>query len=249
MVCVAENQQKTCLITTMKAGLVPAFITLERELMTYRIDERFRALMRLKVINGAKKYKQYLIDKDFMVVCEDRSIHIVRFFKKDFKHLTGLLSDLADGDFFTKCSDGELSIQNILEMQKYNISTLKFKTNKIENIDKIVYNDTNKNLLMVKLHTNTGDYPVAIRNEDISMCIGFRDSNNHARTLRKYTNSGNADEQLKIIAIFAKPSNSSHNIYTERVYFNSNYFCLFNDITDMEILLSEEVRHGIMLCN
>lgn len=184
--------------------------------MSHKINISIRKNMRNKIIKGAVNYQNHLIDKDFMIICKDGKIHNVRFFKKDFQHLTGLLSDLSEIDFFERCLNGSILVSNILEDQKYNISTLRYKTKKIEIIDKIIYGNTNNSLFMINLHTNTGDFPVAIRNKDISTCIGFRGNGNRARTLRKYSNSSNADEQLEIIAIFGK--HSSDKLYSEKVF-------------------------------
>ncbi len=210
--------------------------------MAYKINEQNRLNMRTKIINGAKKYANDLVNKDFMVICEDGSIHSVRFFKKDFQHLTGLLSDLSENDFFTRCMNGTISVQNILEDQKYNIATLKDKTRKIEQINEIVYGNTANSLFMVNLHTNTADYPVAIRNKDISMCVGFREKSNRARTLRKYANSGKADDQLEIIAIFAKTMGTE--LYTEKVYLKDAE-TLFNTASNVVEKLTDDVKQDL----
>ncbi len=211
---------------------------------TVRVSEQIRANMRTKILNGAAKYRDKLIDKDFWVICKDGSKHNVRFFRKDFQHLTGLVSNLSsEEEFFDKCCDKTISVQNLEEKQHYDISTLKFKTKRIETIDEIVYGNTVNSLFMVNLHTKTGDYPVAIRNKDINTCIGFRDNINRARTLRKYNNSNDADEQLEIIAIFAKkPENT---IYSEKVYLKDKreLLAIAGDIVDK---ISEDIKQDIV---
>lgn len=183
--------------------------------MGHIIKERDRMRMRDKVKVGVQKYKK-LIGKDFFIICEDGSAHVVRFFSKDFLHLTGILSDLSDEKFFERCSTGTLSVNDILEEQKYDWNTLKGKTNRIEKIDQILYGNTENSLFMINLHTNTGNYPVAIRNSDIATCIGFRDNIHRARTLRKYANSADADNQQKILAIFGKKPDDK--LYREFIY-------------------------------
>lgn len=187
--------------------------------MSYKINEQKRLIIRQKILAGAKCYKKYLMDKDFMVICEDGSIHRLKFFPKDFQHLTGILSDLSESDFFKRCYDKTISVQNILEDQKYNFSTLKFKTMKVEYIDKIIYGNSQNSLFMINLHTKTRDYPVAVRNKDLDTCIGFTGTVNRARTLRKYVKSEQADKQLEIIAIFGK--RIPDQIYSEQIYVKS----------------------------
>lgn len=184
------------------------------------LNESVRTILREKVITGADKYNRYLMNKVFLVVCEDGSLHNVRFFAKDFQHLTGVLSDLSEGEFFTRCSNRTLSVNNIAEQQKYNASTLRYKTDVILDIEKIIYGDSSESLFMINLHTRTCDYPVAIRNQGLQACVGFKQTSHRARTIRKYSNSGNADDQLRIVGIFAKTQEESK--YTELVYLINN---------------------------
>ena len=53
--------------------------------MSYKINEQKRLIIRQKILTGAKRYKKYLMDKDFIVICEDGSIHRLKFFPKDFQ--------------------------------------------------------------------------------------------------------------------------------------------------------------------
>ena len=181
-----------------------------------RFNETKRTAIRNKIITGADKYNKFLMNKVFLVICEDGSLHNVRFFAKDFQHLTGIHSDLSQKDFFEKALNKTLTVDNILEQQKYDGYTLKYKTNIIENIEKNIYGDSSESLFMLNLHTKTFDYPVAIRNSGLKGCVGFKQTNHRARTIRKYANSNNADKELKIIGIFSKSQEESK--YTEFVY-------------------------------
>lgn len=172
--------------------------------MSYTIDIKTRNSMREKIIAGAKNFKIHLMNKTFAITCNNNEIYYVRFFAKDFQHSTGLLSNIPEMEFFERCYDETISVENILENQKYNISTLKFKTNKVANIQDVMYSATDGGLFMINLHTHTRTYPVAIRNKNINVCVGFTGNMNRARTLRKYTNSNNTDEQLEIVSIFCK---------------------------------------------
>lgn len=178
-----------------------------------------RQFLKEKIINGSREYKNHLMDKDFCIVCEDGSIHVVRFFKADFLHLTGIRTDLSEDNFFTNSTLGILGVSNIKEEQKYDWKTLKSKAIRIEHIHKILYENVKNTLFMINLHTNTATFPVAIKNSNIDTCIGFTDSVNKARTLRKYSNSNDADEQKKIIAIFEKKQTQAK--YDKFVYITS----------------------------
>lgn len=184
--------------------------------MGNKLKEKQRERLRDKIVNGAVQYKNKLMNKEFLVIVEDGCEYTVRFFEKDFVHLTGMSSDLSDERFFENSLMGTLSDGNILEDQKYNWSTLKGKTDRIEKIDQIIYGKTENSLFMINLHTNTGDYPVAIRNKDFETCVGFRDKIHRARTLRKYANSADADMEKEIIAIVSRKAGES--VYDEIVY-------------------------------
>lgn len=71
---------------------------------------------------------------------------------------------------------------------------------------------------MLNLHTNTCDFPIAIKNSNSNTCIGFIDNDNHARTIRKYTNSNICKSEKKISAIFSKES--AEKDYKNVVYIN-----------------------------
>lgn len=178
-----------------------------------------RQFLKDKIIKGSREYKHYLMDKDFLIVCEDGSSHVVRFFKADFLHLTGVRTDLSEGNFFTNSIRGILGVSNIKEEQKYNWETLKSKAVRIEHVHKIIYENVKNTLFMINLRTNTAVFPVAIKNSNLNTCIGFTDSANKARTLRKYNNSNDAEEQKRILAIFEKKQTQEK--YDKLVYITS----------------------------
>ena len=207
--------------------------------MGCKIKEADREKLRDQIVVGAQKYRDKLINKDFLIICEDGASYDVRFFSGDFIHLTGVLSNLNSSRFFDNSEKNLLDTGNILEGQKYNWSTLKSKGNEIERIDEIIYGNTANSLFMINLHTNTGDYPVAIRNSDINTCVGFRDSIHRARTLRKFTNSGDADDSKKIIGILAKKP--SEELYSELAYV-SNIEELLKRKDDIKEIVDETIK-------
>ncbi len=71
-------------------------------------------------IQGACNYHHFLSGKVFLVICEDGSENTIRFFNKDFIHLSGIKSNLSDNTFFESCKKNQLSEGNILTRQKYN---------------------------------------------------------------------------------------------------------------------------------
>lgn len=183
---------------------------------TYLINEGKRKRLRENAIKGAVLYAQYLMDKIFLVICEDGSEYTLRFLKSDYRHLTGIDSNLDDDIFFDNCKARYLDIGNINEYQKYNWQTLNSKAKRISQIHRILYDNIQNALFMINLHARTRDFPVAIKNTNIDTCIGFVDNNNKARTLRKYNSSNDADAQKKISLIIAKKQDEP--LYSELVY-------------------------------
>lgn len=159
--------------------------------------ERFRK----NVIKGARSYNR-LVGKRFLILTEDNNYQEIEFHVADFKHLTGLQSNLNDDRFFYNSRKGILELGNIKNNQKYNLNTLKHKTNKIQNIDKLIYADINQELVLIGIRTDTYTFNLGIKNEKENICVAFVGKDNHARSLRrKNTDSTN---ELKIIAIFEK---------------------------------------------
>ena len=200
---------------------MPAFFiqkgTDMRNLHTITSNQKIH--LRKCYIQGAQNYNHFLMGKIFLIICEDGTETTIRFFKKDYIHLTGIETNLGDNIFFENCKNSTLNNNNILTHQKYNWSTLRGKGTRIQNIHRIIYSNVKESLFIFNLHTNTAHFPVAIRNCTINTCIGFKDELHKARTLRKFTNSGSSDCEKKIVAIFAKKESQS--MYDELVYISS----------------------------
>lgn len=60
------------------------------------LTEGHKAKLRGKIITGSRNYNKYLKGKVFKVVCHDGTEADIRFFGSDFKHLTGIYSNLDD---------------------------------------------------------------------------------------------------------------------------------------------------------
>lgn len=184
-----------------------------------QLTEGHKEKLRSQIITGAQNYNKFLLNKVFKIICDDNSTVDIRFFSNDFKHLTGLYSDLNDSEFYNNCCTGHISSGNIDTNQKYNWSTLKTKGKHIENIQELLYKDGEKILVAEVLDTNTYIYPYAVKNLSNNICVGFVNNINKARSLRKASNSTNVKSEKKISAIFAKHINST--LYDELVYIDS----------------------------
>lgn len=167
-------------------------------------------------IEGARLYQKYLVANTFLVVTEDGKSSEVCFNKKDFAHLLGVRSSLNDLDFYNHCIKGTLTESNINEQQHYDFGTIRKKIVRIKKINKIMYANADTNLILINLHTNTIDFPLAIESPKDKMVIAFTGNDNHARSLRN-NNQTNSDEKKQIIAIFSKKRNAKE-MYTQLIY-------------------------------
>ena len=79
----------------------------------YLLSDGHKLRLRKQIITGARNYNKYLINKVFKIVCEDGTEINVRFFGSDFKHLTGLNSDLDNEKFYKNCVSGVIDIGNM----------------------------------------------------------------------------------------------------------------------------------------
>lgn len=209
----------------------------------HEIQTNKKLYLRKCSIEGARNYNHYLVGKVFLIICEDGTESLIRFFKTDFVHLTGIESNLRDNAFYKQCIVGKLTDGNINNYQKYNWQTLKGKADRVKKIHKIVYADVKNSLFMFQLHTRTGVFPVAIRNSVTNTCVGYKGDIHKARSLRKFTNSGNADAEKKIAAIFAKQEDQEK--YNELVYISTVQKLYKND-KDFVNKLSDTLKDRLL---
>lgn len=184
--------------------------------MKHHLTDGNKNRIRKNIIKGAKNYDTFLNGKVFKILCHDETTVCIRFFSDDFKHLTGIETDLSENDFFRMCLEEKINNGNILSEQKYDWSTLKSKVTRIANLQELLYSKSDKILLLKNLNTHTKIFPTAIRNNSMKTCVAFVGSINKARSLRKAGTSKDADEEKKIIMIVAKKE--TLDIYDELVY-------------------------------
>ncbi|MGM9946495.1 PBECR4 domain-containing protein [Floccifex sp.] len=184
----------------------------------YKISEKEKCRLREAAILGARFYKDYLMDKKFIVITDDYQIHEIVFYKKDFLHLTGLKTNIKKSEtFLDLCINGKISTGNILTNQRHNKNTLKNKSKILLKLDKFLHTDTSTNLYLYELKTSSYTFPSAIKNDKENCTIAFKDDDLHARSLRKAINSNNFLESHLILAVLEKKNSSLKTIYQRYV--------------------------------
>ena len=204
------------------------------------LTEGHKEKLRNQIIIGARNYKKYLMNKVFLIVCEDGLEYEVRFFKGDYKHLTGIISNLNDDDFFEYCVNAKIDKGNIDTNQKYDWGTLKKKGRIIQSIQDLLYKDDQKTLLLEALDTNTYVFPVALKDIANDICVGFVSHIHKARSLRRAKNSNNAKAEKKVIAILAKRNGAA--VFNELVYLSN-----VRGVYEKNALLIEKMDETIMM--
>ena len=56
----------------------------------HRLDVEKKRYIRTRIIAGAINYKLLLVNKKFLIICEDGTYREVCFMIKDYQHLTGV---------------------------------------------------------------------------------------------------------------------------------------------------------------
>ncbi len=125
----------------------------------------------------------------------------MQFNKEDFKHLTGIQSDLNPKSFFNNCLNETITRQNIKTNQTKDWNSIRGKLKIIENIDDMIYGAVEDVLLINILYTRTREFPLALRNDSRDMAVAFVDKNLHARSLRKARHSLQVKNTYEIIQI------------------------------------------------
>ena len=68
------------------------------------------------IIESARKYKENLLNQQLLFICSDKHNIIssleVSFDASNFLHLTGVKTNIAALDFFTRCINSRLSIND-----------------------------------------------------------------------------------------------------------------------------------------
>lgn len=209
----------------------------------YRLSVTKKHILRTLIVQGANRYYRYYCNKEFLIVCDDGYSTTVTFVKKEFKHLSGIRSNLSDSRFFQMAYNLLLAEGNIESEQKYNWSTLYRKATQLNDIYYLLYSEGNKTLLLDALSTHTRVFPIAIRNDAKDMCIGFISNIHRGHSLRKARNSHDAQRIKRVTAIFSKAINDVS--YDELVYLkNATTICNNHRITN---LLSDKLRNRIMV--
>lgn len=92
-----------------------------------------------KIENAVSSY-DLLLNNTYLIIFEGNYIEVT-FFKKNYKHLTGIMSSLSAEDFYNKAKNRHLSENQIFFSQKHPYRTCKDKLYYLNNVDKLFLSD------------------------------------------------------------------------------------------------------------
>lgn len=169
------------------------------------------------VYSAAEAYKENLMNRTLLLICTDKHKNIfdmeVTFDKSNFKHLTGLKTDIDALRFFDLCINKRLS-ENDFEFAEDGTTPLKMNV-----LPRIVTKNLSANML--------GDYnaynPKLFTEKlagNVSACIGFVKTGNHGRYVPNTVLEGDirdrVDKFYRIILTYRKKRDEKE--YNEIVY-------------------------------
>ena len=215
-----DSRQKNLLFCYLSEVKLALFF--ERAMMARRnLNEIEKERIRENIISGAKFFEDKLAEKTFVIVTENQLYFDVSFHRKDFLHLTGLSVNIAPLVFYEACLNGTFAISNMNERQKYSRNTLLDKSDGVANLNRFIHSDGSVNLYLDIIDTNTDIMPAGIFNPLIGHTIGFKGSDNGARSMRTENTPPDNGGVYRIAAIFEiNPAslNADKIIYLSELY-------------------------------
>ena len=143
------------------------------------MNQPFKTTIKIKLVQAAKNYFN-LLDKQIVLASDSfayAKIYLIRFFKSNFLHLTGVSTNLSTEVFFEKCFSGSL-IEDDFEIsttpEQKGLVRLKMKH--LPTIDSF-FNEE----LLVQENFKKGSIRCLVATSDGRCTIGFVDAKYHVR--------------------------------------------------------------------
>lgn len=118
-----------------------------------------------KIRIAANVYKEKFIGRHFLYIYENKHIEVL-FKGKNFKHLTGVESNLSAGDFYKNAKLKRLKGEQIWFSKKHPYDLSKKKLAKLHMLDKLIEEDV---FIIEDVKTETKTYKILINNLEFSL--------------------------------------------------------------------------------
>ena len=132
------------------------------------MGNEFKIRIREQLIEAAQDY--FKLTSITIVVESDEFVHqkryLLKFNKSNFLHLTGVYSSLSANEFFDKCFNGTVALEDFDSNEQKNKSTIKKKMKNLVNLSTsfnneiLVQEDFIKNRIVCKIATSDNERPI-----------------------------------------------------------------------------------------
>ncbi|HAP02951.1 MAG TPA: hypothetical protein DCQ87_02825 [Lachnospiraceae bacterium] len=179
------------------------------------------------ICKAAGPYKSNLIGRKFLYIFDNRYIEVI-YKTNNFKHLTGVESELSAKDFFKLAKRGKLSYKNI-----YFSSTHPFQLSmkKLKHLNDIVKLSTSESFMLEEIKTNTKTYKFGTTDLNFTLCFNqltdaYENSVYHVESLRDGDCFSKSRTVYNVNAILYKKNDSK--TYDHCAFLDKNF--KFDDI-------------------
>lgn len=143
------------------------------------MEKSFKSTIRLKLILAANNYSK-LLDKRIIIASDsfdNAKYYVIRFFKTNFLHLTGVYTKLSPEEFFNKCINKSIEEKDFdIERTKEHKGLVRLKMKHLPTIDSFFNGD-----LLVQENFEKGSIKCLVATSDGRCTIGFVDAKYHVR--------------------------------------------------------------------
>lgn len=127
--------------------------------------ERKKLKIRNDIILAVDKYKNHLVGRCFLYVFDNRYIEVT-FKANNFKHLTGVDSNLYGKDFYNRAKKHTLTTSQFYFSKEHPYNAAKKKIKYLHRLDELTNTDI---FLLEKMETDTITYKFGFTNLDFSL--------------------------------------------------------------------------------
>lgn len=202
-----------------------------------------------EITKAAKNYKQNLVGKTFLYVFDNRYIEVM-FKAKDFKHLTGVDTNLSAQDFYKKAHNGTLQASQIFFSSRHPYKLAQKKLNHLQNIATLAMG---KSFMLENISTDTASYKYGATDLNFSLCFnkeynsdGIEQDNYFiVESLRDGDSISKSDSVFAITHAYVKANNVKK--YDQEIYCEQNH-SVHTLPTNIKDLLSEHLTNDVPDC-
>jgi hypothetical protein len=217
---VADSQHKTAILNVECRELLSALLFWVGSMN----KQQNRINLVRQIITAAKLYKQNLVGKKFLYIFDCGYIEVI-FRAKDFRHLTGVDTNLSAMGFYMMACKGILTANQISFSSRHPYSTSVKKIKHLQNISTLVASEC---FMLRDITTNSETYKFGTTDLKFSLCFSkeYVDDNKSnecfiVKSLRAEDCFSKAKEVYTVTHIFSKRNDKSK--YSKVIYLENNH--------------------------